>query len=82
MLAVHVPAARLLFQGDLLRINAAGGPVAAPDAARDLERVLRRVRGVEAIGAVHGMNGTPGDLRAAQARGDGRGDREGGAAQP
>jgi glyoxylase-like metal-dependent hydrolase (beta-lactamase superfamily II) len=70
MLAVHVPAARLLFQGDLLRINAAGGPVAAPDAARDLERVLRLTPGVAAIGAVHGMNGTPDDLRAARERGD------------
>jgi hypothetical protein len=72
MLAVHVPAARLLFQGDLLRINAAGGPVVAPDAARDLERVLRLTPGVEAIGAVHGINGTPGDLRAAREREDGR----------
>jgi glyoxylase-like metal-dependent hydrolase (beta-lactamase superfamily II) len=72
MLAVHVPAARLLFQGDLLRINAVGGAVAAPDAARDLERILRRTPGVEIIGAVHGMNGTPDDLRAARERGDAR----------
>jgi glyoxylase-like metal-dependent hydrolase (beta-lactamase superfamily II) len=72
MLAVHVPAARLLFQGDLLRINAMGGPVAAPDAARDLERVLRLAPGVEAIGAVHGTNGTSADLRAARERGDER----------
>jgi glyoxylase-like metal-dependent hydrolase (beta-lactamase superfamily II) len=72
MLAVHVPAARLLFQGDLLRINAAGGPAAAPDAARDLERVLRLAPGVAIIGAVHGINGTPDDVRAARARGDER----------
>jgi glyoxylase-like metal-dependent hydrolase (beta-lactamase superfamily II) len=72
MLAVHVPAARLLFQGDLLRINAAGGPAAAPDAARDLERVLRLAPGVASIGAVHGINGTPDDVRAARARGDER----------
>ncbi len=66
MLAVHVPAARLLFQGDLLRINAQGGPVASPEATRDLERIVRRFRlDVRTIGAVHGVNGTVDDLRAA-----------------
>lgn len=69
MLAVYVPGERLLFQGDLLRINEHGGVVAAPAAARDLERIIRRFRlDVAAIGAVHGMNGTMDDLRAALAR--------------
>jgi glyoxylase-like metal-dependent hydrolase (beta-lactamase superfamily II) len=66
MLAVYVPAARLLFQGDLLRINARGGPVASPEATRDLDRIIRRFGlDVQAIGAVHGENGTMDDLRTA-----------------
>ncbi len=36
MLVVYVPSQRLLFQGDLLRINQQGGAVTAPDANRDL----------------------------------------------
>jgi hypothetical protein len=63
---VYVPAARLLFQGDLLRINARGGPVASPEATRDLDRIIRRFGlDVQAIGAVHGENGTMDDLRTA-----------------
>jgi glyoxylase-like metal-dependent hydrolase (beta-lactamase superfamily II) len=70
MLVVYLPSQRLLFQGDLLRINRAGGPVVSPDATRDLERIIRRERlDVRSIGAVHGLNGTMEDLRAALARG-------------
>jgi glyoxylase-like metal-dependent hydrolase (beta-lactamase superfamily II) len=66
MLAVYVPAQRLLFQGDLLRINEHGGPVASPEATRDLDRIIRRFRlDVKTIGAVHGLNGTMADLRQA-----------------
>ncbi|HEX8832241.1 MAG TPA: MBL fold metallo-hydrolase [Longimicrobium sp.] len=63
MLAVYVPAQKLLFQGDLLRINEHGGPVASPEAKRDLAALIRRFRlDVETIGAVHGLNGTLADL--------------------
>jgi glyoxylase-like metal-dependent hydrolase (beta-lactamase superfamily II) len=66
MLAVYVPSQGLLFQGDLLRINAEGGVVAAPEAARDLEGIIRRYGlDVRVIGAVHGLNGTMADLSAA-----------------
>jgi glyoxylase-like metal-dependent hydrolase (beta-lactamase superfamily II) len=69
MLAVYVPSQKLIFQGDLLRINEQGGPVASPDATRDLENIIRRFRlDVRTIGAVHGRNGTMDDLRAALAR--------------
>ncbi|HEX8455403.1 MAG TPA: MBL fold metallo-hydrolase [Longimicrobium sp.] len=70
MLAVYVPAQKLLFQGDLLRINEQGGPVVSPDANRDLESLIRRFRlDVRTIGAVHGLNGTMDDLREAIRRG-------------
>lgn len=66
MLAVYVPAQRLLFQGDLLRINEHGGPVVSPEATRDLDRIIRRFRlDVHTIGAVHGLNGTMADLHQA-----------------
>ncbi|HEX8390826.1 MAG TPA: MBL fold metallo-hydrolase [Longimicrobium sp.] len=66
MLAVYVPSERLLFQGDLLRINEGSGPVMSPEATRDLDAIIRRFRlDVANIGAVHGMNGTMDDLRAA-----------------
>ena len=69
MLVVYVPSQKLLFQGDLLRINRAGGPVVSPDATRDLDRIIRRERlDVRSIGAVHGLNGTMEDLRTALAR--------------
>jgi hypothetical protein len=68
----YVPSQRLLFQGDLLRINAHGGIVAGSDAARDLERIIRRFGlDVETIGAVHGLNGTMADLRTALERANG-----------
>lgn len=68
MLAVYVPAQRLLFQGDLLRINEGSGPVVSPEATRDLHRIIRRFRlDVTSIGAVHGVNGTMDDLRRALA---------------
>ncbi len=64
MLAVYVPSQKLLFQGDLLRINEHGGPVAAPEAARDLAALIRRFRlDVRTIGSVHGLNGTMDDVR-------------------
>lgn len=70
MLAVYVPAQKLLFQGDLLRINEQGGPVVSPDATRDLDSIIRRFRlDVRTIGAVHGLNGTMDDLREAIRRG-------------
>ena len=70
MLAVYVPAQRLLFQGDLLRINEHGGPVVSPEATRDLDRIIRRFRlDVQTIGAVHGLNGTVEDLHAALRKG-------------
>jgi glyoxylase-like metal-dependent hydrolase (beta-lactamase superfamily II) len=70
MLAVYVPAEKLLFQGDLLRINEHGGPVVSPDANRDLDSIIRRFRlDVRTIGAVHGLNGTVEDLREAIRRG-------------
>jgi glyoxylase-like metal-dependent hydrolase (beta-lactamase superfamily II) len=66
MLAVYVPSQKLLFQGDLLRVNEHGGPVVSPDATRDLAGIIRRFRlDVQSIGAVHGLNGTMEDLRAA-----------------
>jgi len=72
MLAVYVPAQKLLFQGDLLRINEHGGPVVSPDATRDLDTIVRRFRlDVRTIGAVHGLNGTMDDLREALRRGTG-----------
>ena len=70
MLAVYVPAQRLFFQGDLLRINAEGGPVVSPEATRDLDGIIRRFRlDVQTIGAVHGLNGTMADLHAALEKG-------------
>jgi glyoxylase-like metal-dependent hydrolase (beta-lactamase superfamily II) len=70
MLAVYVPAQKLLFQGDLLRINEHGGPVVSPGATRDLDAIIRRFRlDVRTIGAVHGLNGTMDDLRDAIRRG-------------
>ena len=73
MLAVYVPAQKLLFQGDLLRINYQGGPVASPEATRDLDAIIRRFRlDVQTIGSVHGRNGTMDDLRAALAKGGAR----------
>jgi hypothetical protein len=72
MLAVYVPAQKLLFQGDLLRLNEHGGPVVSPDATRDLDSIIRRFRlDVRTIGAVHGLNGTMDDLREALRRGAG-----------
>jgi glyoxylase-like metal-dependent hydrolase (beta-lactamase superfamily II) len=67
MLAVYLPGEKLLMQGDLLRINQHGGPVVSPQATADLVRVIQRF-GLEVtmIGAVHGVNGTPGDLPKAQ----------------
>jgi glyoxylase-like metal-dependent hydrolase (beta-lactamase superfamily II) len=63
MLAVYVPSQKLLFQGDLLRINELGGRVASPEANRDLAQLIRRFRlDVQTIGAVHGLNGTMADL--------------------
>jgi glyoxylase-like metal-dependent hydrolase (beta-lactamase superfamily II) len=63
MLAVYVPAQKLLFQGDLLRINELGGRVSSPEANRDLAQLIRRFRlDVQTIGAVHGLNGTMADL--------------------
>ncbi|MBA3891645.1 MAG: MBL fold metallo-hydrolase [Gemmatimonadaceae bacterium] len=73
MLAVYVPSQQLLFQGDLLRINEHGGVVHAPAAASDLDGIIRRFRlDVRSIGAVHGINGTIDDLRAALERAAGR----------
>jgi glyoxylase-like metal-dependent hydrolase (beta-lactamase superfamily II) len=72
MLAVYVPSQKLLFQGDLLRINEHGGPVVSPQATRDLDGIVRRFRlDVQTIGAVHGLNGTMDDLREALRRGAG-----------
>ena len=69
MLVVYLPEQKLLFQGDLLRINREGGPVSSPAATRDLQRIIDQFRlDVRSIGAVHGENGTPDDLRSALAR--------------
>lgn len=66
MLVVYVPGQKLLFQGDLLRINRHGGRVVSPEATRDLDAIIRRFRlDVRTIGAVHGDNGTLADVRAA-----------------
>ncbi|CAN5850258.1 hypothetical protein BH24ACI5_BH24ACI5_19850 [soil metagenome] len=71
MLAVYVPSERLLFQGDLLRVNQHGGAVMSPDATRDLARIIERFGlDVETIGAVHGRNATMADLRGVLARVD------------
>jgi glyoxylase-like metal-dependent hydrolase (beta-lactamase superfamily II) len=70
MLVVYLPEQKLLFQGDLLRINREGGPVVSPEATRDLQRIIQQFGlDVRSIGAVHGENGTPDDLRTALARG-------------
>jgi glyoxylase-like metal-dependent hydrolase (beta-lactamase superfamily II) len=64
MLVVYLPQQRLLFQGDLLRVNEHGGPVVALDAARDLHRIIQQFRlDVHTIGAVHGINATPAQLQ-------------------
>jgi glyoxylase-like metal-dependent hydrolase (beta-lactamase superfamily II) len=64
MLVVYLPNEKLLMQGDLLRVNQHGGAVVAPQATADLEQLIRRFGlDVTTIGAVHGVNATPGDLR-------------------
>ena len=69
MLAVYVPTQKLLFQGDLLRINDPGGVATAVDAANDLDRIIRTLKlDVQTIGSVHGKNGTLADVKAAQAK--------------
>lgn len=72
MLAAYVPSERLLFQGDLLRVNQHGGAVVSPEATRDLARIIERFGlDVETIGAVHGLNATVADLQGVLARVDG-----------
>ncbi|CAN5775458.1 MBL fold metallo-hydrolase [soil metagenome] len=66
MLVAYLPSHKLLFQGDFLRINAAGGPALGTGIARELDDFIRRRRlDVQHIGAVHGLNGTIEELRAA-----------------
>ena len=70
MLMAYLPAHKLLFQGDFLRINALGGPALGTEIVRELETAIRRLRlDVRHIAAVHGLNSTIDDLRtAAKAR--------------
>jgi glyoxylase-like metal-dependent hydrolase (beta-lactamase superfamily II) len=71
MLLAYLPHHRLLFQGDFLRINQPGGPAPGTGIARELEQIIERLRlDVHYIGAVHGLNGTIHDLRAAAVRQD------------
>ena len=66
MLVVYVPTRRLLFQGDLLRVDADGATPRGTPAAADLAAIIsRHALDVETIGSVHGRNATMAELQAA-----------------
>jgi hypothetical protein len=55
MLIAWVPSERLLFQGDLLRVNDEGGAASSPGATQDLRDIIQRLKlNYATIGAVHG----------------------------
>ena len=66
MIAAYVPSQKLLFQGDMLRLNTPGAILPALDVTMELDQAIRRLGlDVQTIAAVHGRNGTIEELREA-----------------